>query len=144
MSHSNEPGEIKMDHINRLKEIRIEKGLSQSQLSKLTGISPCYISNMESGKQWPYPGWTKKLAAILNVAEDVLFPQAELKKEYIVKKTYELPLSLKVEDIAEILGIGRVSAYNLVHRKDFPKIKAGRRIIIPTQAFLEWMNSINK
>lgn len=51
----------------------------------------------------------------------------------------ELPLGLKVDDIAEILGISRGSAYELARRTDFPKIKIGRRIVIPRDAFLKWM-----
>lgn len=51
----------------------------------------------------------------------------------------ELPLGLKVDDVATILGISRGSAYELVRRTDFPKIKIGRRIVIPRDAFLKWM-----
>jgi len=51
-----------------------------------------------------------------------------------------LPITLKVEQIAEIMGIGRVTAYNLVHQKGFPTKKISRRIVIPTQAFLDWLN----
>ena len=48
--------------------------------------------------------------------------------------------SLTVDDIAKILHIGRVQAYNLVHRQDFPKLKIGKRIVIVKSAFVNWLN----
>lgn len=56
-----------------------------------------------------------------------------------VKDFSELPLSLTVEQVAGVLGIGRVQAYNLVRTEGFPKIKVGRRIVVPRQAFVNWM-----
>jgi excisionase family DNA binding protein len=56
-----------------------------------------------------------------------------------VKDFSELPLSLTVEQVAGVLGIGRVQAYNLVRTEGFPKIKVGRRIVVPRQAFINWM-----
>lgn len=50
------------------------------------------------------------------------------------------PLTITVEQLGEIMGIGRVSAYNLAHQKGFPLKKVGRRIIIPYQAFHKWLN----
>lgn len=55
-----------------------------------------------------------------------------------VKDYSELPLSLTVEQVAGVLGIGRVQAYNLVRTEGFPKIKVGRRIVVPKQAFINW------
>ncbi len=56
----------------------------------------------------------------------------------------ELPFSLNVEDVAELLGISRVSAYNLCHTVTFPAVRVGKRIVIPTEKFLEWLNSLPK
>lgn len=51
------------------------------------------------------------------------------------------PGALKVEDIARYLRIGRVQAYNMVHREDFPKIIDGKNIRIPKAAFEKWLNT---
>ena len=51
----------------------------------------------------------------------------------------ELPLVLNVEDISKILGISRATAYELVSREDFPKIKTGRLIKISKRAFFKWL-----
>lgn len=39
--------------LNNIKELRKECGLSQYQLSKLAGLSPSTISDIENGKQIP-------------------------------------------------------------------------------------------
>ncbi len=54
---------------NRLKEERCEKGLSQSQLAELVGVSRNTISSIETGQFNP----TAKLALILCIALDRKF-----------------------------------------------------------------------
>ena len=56
----------------------------------------------------------------------------------------ELPLSLTVEDVSRILGIGKQNAYELCHSEGFPSVMVGRRIIIPKLAFIRWMENPNK
>lgn len=47
-----------------------------------------------------------------------------------------------VAEIAEQLNIGKNLAYELVHRKDFPKIIIGnRKILIPVKAFERWLEA---
>ena len=56
-------------------------------------------------------------------------------------KTYEdLPLTLNPTDVANALGISRVNAYNLCHSVGFPAIRLGKRILIPKEGFLKWLN----
>ncbi len=54
---------------NRLKEIRSEQKLSQSQLAELVGVSRNTISSIETGQFNP----TAKLALILCIALDKKF-----------------------------------------------------------------------
>ena len=55
-------------------------------------------------------------------------------------KTYDdLPLMLSVPDVAKVLGISRAGAYELAHRKEFPSMKLGSRIIVPKDKFLRWI-----
>lgn len=49
---------------NRLKEARAERGLSQSQLAELVGVSRNTISSIETGQFSP----TAKLALVLCIA----------------------------------------------------------------------------
>lgn len=54
---------------NRLKEARIETGMSQSQLAEAVGVSRNTISSIETGQFNP----TAKLALILCIALDKKF-----------------------------------------------------------------------
>lgn len=56
---------------NRLKEIRTEKGLSQSALADMIGVSRNTISSIETGQFNP----TAKLALILCIALDKKFEE---------------------------------------------------------------------
>lgn len=48
-------------------------------------------------------------------------------------------LCIDPSEMGKRLGIGRVQAYELAHRKDFPKIIMGRRILIPVAALERWL-----
>ena len=52
----------------------------------------------------------------------------------------ELPVTLSVEDVASFLGISRVGAYNLSQSKGFPSMRIGKRILIPRDRFLDWLD----
>lgn len=54
---------------NRLKEIRIEQGLSQAKLAEIVGVSRNTISSIETGQFSP----TAKLALVLCIALDKKF-----------------------------------------------------------------------
>ena len=54
---------------NKLKEIRAERGLSQSELAEMVGVSRNTISSIETGQFCP----TAKLALILCIALDKKF-----------------------------------------------------------------------
>lgn len=51
----------------------------------------------------------------------------------------DLSLVLDVADIQRIMGISRVSAYELVHPPGFPAFRRGRLIKVSKIAFFEWM-----
>lgn len=59
---------------NKLREIRKERGYSQTRLTQKTGISPSIISMIENGKLYAHPGWRKKFAQALETTEEALFP----------------------------------------------------------------------
>ncbi len=53
------------------------------------------------------------------------------------KKTYT------VAEIAEILNIGRTSAYNLVKENHFKVVKIGASIRISKKSFDDWLDKLN-
>jgi len=52
----------------------------------------------------------------------------------------ELPLTLRVEDLMPILGIGRNTAYELVHSGQIRSIRIGRQLRIPKEAVQEYLS----
>ena len=48
-------------------------------------------------------------------------------------------LGLNISEAALLLGVSRPTMYTLVNRDDFPKIRIGRRIIIPKKELEDWM-----
>ena len=62
-------------------------------------------------------------------------------KQSIYKNKEELPIFLTVMDVANLLGISRASAYELVREDNFPKLKIVQgRTIIPRDRLFEWLD----
>lgn len=55
----------------------------------------------------------------------------------------DLPLTLRVEDLMPILGIGRNTAYELVKSGQIKSIHIGRQIRVPKDALMEYLNIAN-
>ena len=49
-------------------------------------------------------------------------------------------VTLTVEEVAELLGLGRTAAYEAARRGDIPSRRLGRRVLIPVPALLTWLN----
>ena len=63
-------------------------------------------------------------------------------KQSMYKSKEELPMFLTVMDVANLLGISRASAYELVREDNFPKLKIVQgRTIIPRDRLLEWLDN---
>ena len=56
---------------NSIKEVRMEKGLSQAELAEMVGVSRNTISSIETGQYSP----TAKLALILSLALEKKFEE---------------------------------------------------------------------
>lgn len=52
----------------------------------------------------------------------------------------KMPFSLNANQVAEILGVARNSAYTLMHSEGFPTIHIGRRLVVPKEKLLQWMD----
>lgn len=60
-------------------------------------------------------------------------------------KSYEdLPLFLNVNDLSKALGIAPSSCYELMHEKDFPSIRIGKRLVVQREKFIEWVDEQSK
>ena len=60
------------------------------------------------------------------------------------KSTYtsfnDLPLMLSVPEVANLLGISRAEAYELVKTDGFPSLTIGSRIIVPRDKLIAWID----
>lgn len=51
----------------------------------------------------------------------------------------DLPLTLRVEDLMPILGIGRNTAYELVRSGQIRSVRVGRQLRVPKDAVVEFL-----
>lgn len=52
----------------------------------------------------------------------------------------QLPIMLNADQLAQVLGISRAGAYQLMHAKGFPTIRIGKRMVVPKQELMDWLN----
>ena len=53
----------------------------------------------------------------------------------------QLPLSLNADQVAQVLNISRAGAYTLMHSQGFPTIQIGKRMVVPKDKLLMWMEA---
>lgn len=51
-----------------------------------------------------------------------------------------LPEVLNANQLAEALGISRAGAYQLLHRRDFPTLQIGKRLLVPRDKLIAWID----
>ena len=52
----------------------------------------------------------------------------------------QLPVALKADQVAAVLGISRAGAYNLMRFEGFPTLFIGKRMIVPKDKLIDWMD----
>ena len=55
----------------------------------------------------------------------------------------DLPLTLRVENLMPILGIGRNTAYELIRCGKIKSLRIGRQLRIPKQALIEYLSKFD-
>ena len=53
----------------------------------------------------------------------------------------QLPLALSADNVAQVLGISRANAYELMHSEGFPTLKIGKRMTVPKDKLIEWIQT---
>ena len=51
----------------------------------------------------------------------------------------QLPISLTADHIAAALGISRANAYVLLRSEGFPTLHIGKRMVVPKDRLLQWI-----
>lgn len=52
----------------------------------------------------------------------------------------QLPVALKADQVAAVLGISRAGAYNLMRSEGFPTLFIGKHMIVPKDKLIDWMD----
>lgn len=68
----------------KIKEIRLSKGLTQEKVSEMIDVDPSHYSNIETSKTTPSMPTLVKLVNALNISYDELFECAHLEDEEII------------------------------------------------------------
>lgn len=77
----------------RLKELRSKKGLSQTELAKLVGVTPSTISQVENNQIFPSLPALFKMSEILSVESSAFFQKTDLSAHQVI---------FKAEDAVEV------------------------------------------
>ncbi|MBQ9662703.1 MAG: helix-turn-helix domain-containing protein [Oscillospiraceae bacterium] len=51
----------------------------------------------------------------------------------------DLPFTLNAQQVADVLGVAKNTAYTLMHSEGFPTLHIGRRMVVPKEQLLRWM-----
>lgn len=95
---------------DKLKKLRTEKGLTQSQLGEIASISYIQIGRYEKNKSKPTSKIVKKLAEALEVDTDYFFEDNTEKDIDIneVKSTFKTLFELIPEDSANLYSLNQI------------------------------------
>jgi excisionase family DNA binding protein len=53
----------------------------------------------------------------------------------------ESRVTLSMEEVAQLLGMGRTATYEAARRGEIPTRRLGRRVVVPVPALLEWLGA---
>ena len=72
---------------------------------------------------------------------DVQKNESRTPKQKAVTSYDQLPLALKADQVAAVLGISRAGAYNLMRSEGFPTLFIGKRMVVPRDRLIDWMDA---
>ena len=61
-------------------------------------------------------------------------------KEEKFRSYGDLPLTLTVPEVGEVLAISRAKAYDLARSEGFPSMRIGTRILVPRDKLIRWID----
>ena len=63
------------------------------------------------------------------------------KEERIMEKEMKVsvPAVMNAMQVAKYLGISKQGAYNLMNSESFPTLRVGKRLLVSSDRFLEWI-----
>lgn len=62
-------------------------------------------------------------------------------KKSMIKNYDELPMFINADLLAELFGVSRASAYELMREWNFPSFRIGKRILVSRENLIAWIES---
>ena len=62
-------------------------------------------------------------------------------KKSMIKNYDELPMFINADLLAELFGVSRASAYELMRERNFPSFRIGKRILVSRENLIAWVES---
>ena len=137
---------------DRIKSLRIERGITQEQLAAMLKVSRSTIGMYEAGKREPDFETSEAIADIFNVDMDYLTGRSDIQRMHPITPTTFIPtiydrikqrrleLGLTVEELAQKMGYKDKSSISKIEngKADIPqsKVVAFARALNTTTAFL--------
>lgn len=82
---------------NRIKELRLEKGYSQVELAKLTGVQQESISAYEKGKNYPNMEVLMKMSELFDVTIDYMVYNSDVRKLASVPEGFDYNIEYLID-----------------------------------------------
>ena len=70
-----------------------------------------------------------------------LIPSVKPDFSWCQQRVVTVSMMLSAPEVAEVLGISRAGAYELVSSAGFPHVKIANRILVPKDKFLKWIDA---
>ncbi|OOR10201.1 DNA-binding protein [Bacillus cereus] len=99
------------------------------------------ITKLSAQKGWSEEGFWEAIELLRFNKEDERQTTVEKLDSIPVTRdsTNDYPIMLKVDHVAEVLGISQRKAYDIMDQKGFPLVKIGRKKVVPKEAFFNWV-----
>lgn len=62
----------------------------------------------------------------------------------MIKNYDELPMFINADLLAELFGVSRASAYELMRERNFPSFRIGKRILVSRENLIAWVESCSE
>jgi transcriptional regulator with XRE-family HTH domain len=73
----------------KIRELRLKKGMLQEELARKAGLSPSALSNFEQGRRRTSLDWLRKIGKALGVSVSDLIPESRTRKPLAENKEEE-------------------------------------------------------
>lgn len=103
--------------MQRLKELRTQRGLTQSQIGELLGVSCVTIARYEAGEREPSNAKLTTLANFFDVSVDYLMGREEPAKDGAeaypphLQEAYRVLSDLTPQELAEVVEVAKFKLY---------------------------------